>query len=291
MITVFTPTFNRAHLIQRVYESLKRQTYKNFEWIIVDDASEDNTEDVIKYIIELETEMTIIYTKQIHGGKHRAVNRGLELAKGELFFVVDSDDYIVDTALERIVYWENTLQKSDDKFAGICCLSGYNENKIIGSTFLGEYIDIYLNKTFKTGIFGDRPNILYTNLFKKYKYPEIQGEWHIAPGVPFVRMAKDGYKLRYFNEILYIAEYLDDGLTKMGDKKIIENFKGYTLRTKEWLELEIPIKRKVELIGKYAYIGRRIGLSYGEISINISQNFLVVIILSMLAKLKLNKNN
>jgi glycosyltransferase involved in cell wall biosynthesis len=287
MITVFTPTCNRAHLLQRVYKSLKGQTYKNFEWIIVDDESEDNTEEVIRTIFEAENKMSIKFIKQIHGGKHRAVNKGLELAKGELFFIVDSDDYIVDKALERIIYWEKTLQKSDDKFAGICCLSGYNENEIIGSTFQGEYLDIYLNETFKNGILGDRPNILYTNLFKKYKYPEIKNEWHIAPGVPFVRMAKDGYKLRYFNEILYIAEYLDDGLTKLGDKKIIDNFKGYTLRTKEWLELKIPIKRKVELIGKYAYIGKKIGLSYVDISKNIGQNFLGVIFLSIIAKIKL----
>ncbi|MFL2131694.1 glycosyltransferase family 2 protein [Ruoffia sp. FAM 20858] len=286
MISVFTPTYNRASLISRVYESLKRQTYKNFEWIIVDDESSDNTEDVIESIISKESEMKITFLTQTHGGKHRAVNKGLELARGKLFFIVDSDDYILDNALERIVYWEDTIRNSKSKFAGICCLSGYNENKIIGNTFEGKYLDIFLNETFNNGISGDRPNILYTDVFKKYKYPEIEGEWHIAPGVPFVRMAKNGYKLRYFNEILYIAEYLEDGLTKLGDRKIIENFQGYTLRTKEWLELKLPIKRRLEMIGKYSFIGKKIGLSYDEISQRIAQNKLLVIILAKLAKIK-----
>lgn len=281
MITVFTPTFNRAHLIKQVYDSLKRQTYTNFEWIIVDDDSNDSTDELIQSIMESESNIRIRYLKQKHGGKHRAVNKGLELAEGKLFFIVDSDDYITNKALERIVYWESTLNESDEKFAGICCLSGYSENEIIGSTFEGKYLDIQLNEMFEHGISGDRPNILYTEIFKKYKYPEIEGEWHIAPGVPFVRMAIDGYKLRYFNEILYIADYLEDGLTKLGDKKIEENFKGYTLRTREWLKLKIPVKRKFEIIGKYAYVGRKLGIKYKELARNIDKDIFSVVLLSI----------
>jgi len=283
-ITVFTAVYNRAHTLDRLYQSLKRQTFRDFEWVVVDDGSIDNTEQLINSYISSKDFFSITYYKQKHGGKHRAINNGLDLAKGELFFLVDSDDYITDNALERIIFWEDKIHNKKE-YAGLCGLSGYDIKEYIGATFNGEFLDITLIEQYKKGISGDHANILYTDLFKKYKYPEFEGEWHIAPGVPFVRMAKDGYKLRYFNEIIYIAEYLEDGLTKMGDKKILENFKGYTLRTKEWLDINIPLKRKIEIIGKYTYLGKKMKLKYSEISKKINVNIVVVYCLGLVARL------
>lgn len=84
-VTVFTPTYNRADLLPRLYKSLCGQVYTDFEWVIVDDGSKDKTEDVVKSFIEEEC-LNIHYIKQTNGGKHRAINRGLKAAKGELFF-------------------------------------------------------------------------------------------------------------------------------------------------------------------------------------------------------------
>lgn len=282
-ITVFTPTYNRAHTIERVYESLKRQSFKDFEWIVIDDDSQDNTEEVLNRIISEDSELNITYFKQKKGGKHRAVNKALDLAKGELFFILDSDDYITDNALERVAYWESTIAKNKSSYSGLCGLIGYNEYEVIGKTFQGEYLDITLNEQFKRNIKGDRTVINYTDVFKEYKYPEIDGEWHIAPGVPYLRMAKDGKKMRYFNEIIYIAEYMDDGLTKMGDKKSLENFKGYTLRTYELIKSDISLKRKIEVIGKYSMLARLKGMKFYEISNNIKVPLSIVFILSKFA--------
>lgn len=284
-ITVFTAAFNREHTLSRLYQSLKRQSFKDFEWIIVDDDSTDNTEKLInKYITDEIDTMTIKYLKQKRGGKHRAINKGLEIAQGELFFLVDSDDYITENALEKIVYWEKGI-KNKNEFSGLCGLSGYDINTPIGTTFNGNYSDMKVTEQFGKGITGDRANIFYTKIFREYKYPTFKDEWHIAPGVPYIRMAIDGYKMRYFNEIIYIAEYLEDGLTNMGDKKILDNFVGYTLRTKELLQTEIPFRRKVEVIGKYTFLGRKKKISFKKIAQNINTNIFILIPLGYLAKI------
>ena len=101
LLTVFTPTFNRAHTIARTFNSLKQQTFKNFEWLIVDDGSTDSTEKVVEGFIE-SSDLNIRYIKKENGGKHTAYNLALEQAAGELFFVVDSDDWLPDNSLSDI---------------------------------------------------------------------------------------------------------------------------------------------------------------------------------------------
>ena len=117
MITVFTPTFNRAYCLSSLYKSLCKQVNKNFEWLIVDDGSTDNTELLIKSFMN-ESEINITYFKQENGGKHRAINKGVSLAKGELFFIVDSDDYLSDNALERVIFHYSNI-KDNPLFAGV----------------------------------------------------------------------------------------------------------------------------------------------------------------------------
>lgn len=101
MITVFTPTYNRENTLARLYESLKEQTYKDFEWLIVDDGSTDSTSSLIQKFQE-ENIIQIRYYYTSNGGKHRAINFGVKKANGELFFIVDSDDYVMPNVLEII---------------------------------------------------------------------------------------------------------------------------------------------------------------------------------------------
>ena len=101
LATVFTPTYNRARLLKRLYESLKEQSDKDFEWIIVDDGSKDNTEEVVQGFIK-EKSIPIKYLKKENEGKHIAINVGCDMAEGELFFIVDSDDYIPKEAIEEV---------------------------------------------------------------------------------------------------------------------------------------------------------------------------------------------
>ena len=100
-ITVFTPSFNRAHLLSRLYDSLLKQTTNDFEWLIVDDGSTDDTETKVEEFIN-KGELPIRYYKQQNGGKHRAINTGVQLASGELFFIVDSDDGLVHDCIQKV---------------------------------------------------------------------------------------------------------------------------------------------------------------------------------------------
>ena len=117
-VTVFTPTYNRAYIIENLYRSLQRQTCRDFEWLIVDDGSSDNTEEVIKGWQQEENDFPIRYYKKENGGKCKAINYGVDLAEGLLFFNVDSDDYLTNDAIEKVISWEEELP-TDKKYCGV----------------------------------------------------------------------------------------------------------------------------------------------------------------------------
>jgi len=86
-ITLFTPTYNRAYILETLYRSIQRQTFRDFEWLVIDDGSSDNTEELVRSWMNDGNDFPIRYYKQPNGGKCRAINRGLDLAEGELFFI------------------------------------------------------------------------------------------------------------------------------------------------------------------------------------------------------------
>ncbi|MGC9064033.1 MAG: glycosyltransferase family A protein, partial [bacterium] len=110
-ITLFTPTYNREKLLSRLYESIKRQSFSNFEWIIVDDGSTDNTEQIVESWLK-ESTFDIRYFYQQNSGKHIAINKGVREARGELFFIIDSDDWLGDDSLQDIWQtWQSIPEK------------------------------------------------------------------------------------------------------------------------------------------------------------------------------------
>ncbi len=117
LITVFTPTFNRATIIPKLYNSLVNQSFRDFEWIVVDDGSTDNTEAIFKNWVK-ESVFPIRYIKVQNGGKHRAINLGVNIAQGELFFIVDSDDVLLPDSLELIASKYSEI-KDDSQFCGL----------------------------------------------------------------------------------------------------------------------------------------------------------------------------
>lgn len=165
-ITVFTPTYNRGHLIDRLYQSLLRQTNLNFEWIVVDDGSTDDTSAYFETILATQNPFLIRYEKQPNGGKHRAINKGVSIAKGELFFIVDSDDYLTENAIEKLFQWEATLDASR-KFAGISGARGYSLEKAIGEVYIKHpYVDAKNTQREKFHLRGDKAEAYYTNVLR-----------------------------------------------------------------------------------------------------------------------------
>ena len=184
--TIFTPTYNRAKLLKELYKSLKLQSYKNFEWLIVDDGSTDNTYEIVREF-QLEKIIEIKYIKKENGGKQRAYNLGVENARGELFICLDSDDTYVENALEIILkYWEK--YSNDLEIAGMGYLSCYPDGRVIGTEFpknemLSNQFEIYYNYK----VSGDKGLMFRTKILKNYKFPEIEDEKFITEAVVYKR--------------------------------------------------------------------------------------------------------
>lgn len=240
-LTLFTPTYNRAYILNTLYRSVQRQTYRNFEWIIVDDGSSDNTEDLVKDWIADGNDFPIRYYKVPNGGKCRAINRGLELAEGELFFTMDSDDYLTDDALEKVVSWFQQIDPNGE-IKGIVANRGYSPTETVNYLFEEAYLDktlldIYTLKRDGKQVFdGERAFVFYTDFHKEYMYPEFEGENFMGEAITWNRMAHDGYKMRFYNDIIWVFEYKEDGLTKAGSSIFLKNPKGYGLMLKEKAE-------------------------------------------------------
>lgn len=281
-ITVFTPTYNRGYIIMKLYDSLKHQSFKDFEWIVIDDGSNDNTSEIFKNISNDKQEFEITYIKVKNGGKHRAINKGLELAQGELFFIVDSDDYLANDALEKIVNWEKTI-KNKNEIVGLAGLRCYEDKSIIGSTFKGEYVDCTMLERNKYNISGDKAEVLYTNIFRKFLFPEIKNENFLSEAVVWNRISKENLKIRYINEKIYICEYLGDGLTNNFIKNLINNFEGYTLWVNEWNNLDIQGKQKFKNILLYCKLSRAKKMKSKEISSKLNMNLLKIYIINLLS--------
>ena len=241
-ITIFTPTYNRAHTLPRLYNSLKAQTVKNFIWLIVDDGSEDDTNSLIKNWIK-ENEIKIEYVKQENCGKSMAHNKGVELTRTELFTCVDSDDFLITTAVEDIIiFWDN---RANLNVVGILAYKGLAngnsltamENKHIQSTTLKNAYSTF-------GLKGDSMLIFRTDIVSKYQFPNYQGEKFVPEAFLYDLVDQDG-ELLILPNILYKCEYLDDGYTNNIAKLLSENPKGYLAYIKNRLIVDTSWNDKI----------------------------------------------
>lgn len=278
-VTIFTPAYNRAYTLEMLYQSLLRQTSKDFEWVVVDDGSTDSTSDLISKWTKEDNGFDIKYVIQENGGKHRAINKGIDLANGSLFMVVDSDDFLIDAAVSLIIESEKQI-KNKTGFAGVAFNRGRDGLNIIGSSFKGEYVDATSLERRKYNILGDKAEVFYTHILKKYKFPEVPGEKFISENIVWYKIAHDGYKIRWFNQIIYICNYLPDGLTKNTQQLALNNFTGLTLTTKQILEYKVSIIEKMMVIGTYTRTGKIKGFTYRDLSRNINSNIIISILLS-----------
>lgn len=211
LITIFTPAYNRGYLLGRLYQSLLTQKLQNFEWVIVDDGSSDDTQDVIESFIS-ENRLQITYYKQTNSGKHIAINKGVEIAKGKLFFIVDSDDYLTNKATQIIAEKYKNIE-DNPLFAGISGRKGYSETEYIGSQ--EKYDDIHSNALdfrYVHNKKGDMAEVIKTDIIRQYPFPIIKGEKFCTEGLLWFRVALK-YKFLWFDNIIYIAEYLEGGLS------------------------------------------------------------------------------
>lgn len=212
MFTVFTPTFNRAVDLGYQYQSLLKQTYKDFEWLVVDDGSTDNTEEVINGFIA-ENKIKINYIKKENGGKNSCINIGVNAANGDLFLLIDSDDWFTDNAFS--IYkskWDRI--KDDENIAGMVGLSLNQNGDIIGTPFPWEEKAIHFSEIYnKYNIKGDKAVAYKTHILKQYPFPVKKGIVYVMENVVYDAMDYK-YKMLTFNEKIEYKNYNPDGMSK-----------------------------------------------------------------------------
>lgn len=209
--TVFTPTYNRSYILANLYNDLKNQTYKNFEWLIVDDGSTDNTKELVDQFIA-EGKINIRYIYKENGGKHTAINTGVNNADGELFFIVDSDDGLIKDSVE-IVEREWNLLEDKNGFCGVVGLCANKDGTILGTKMPEDkkrchFSDLY----YKFNVKGDKTLVFLTDILKKYPFPNRKEVKFIPESIVWNEISKT-YKVTCVNKAMIIREYLEDGLT------------------------------------------------------------------------------
>lgn len=265
-LTLFTPTYNRAHLLTRLYDSLLAQTHFDFEWVIVDDGSTDNTSYLIQQFQKNTSAFPIIYEKQTNSGKHIAINKGANIASGELFFIVDSDDHLTSDCIQFVSSeWEKI--RRDEAFAGLapnkCFKNGVptgKPNYRILDCSPPDFRFKYLEK-------GDKAEVIRTSLFLKYPFPETTGEKFCPEALFFNRLSK--YKLRYFDKNLYVCEYLPGGLSAKITKIREESPINSCLCYQEMANLDVPMKSKLKALLNFYRFKRFTTKNISEPKVNV----------------------
>ena len=205
--TVFTATYNRAHLLPRVYSSLELQTYRDFEWLVVDDGSTDDTRSLIDSYSRKAT-FPIRYVYQDNAHKKTAFNRGVRESRGELFLQLDSDDECVPNALERLWWnWMNIPEGERGRFSAVTALCVDENGHIVGTRFPAEedrnWIDSdSLEIHYRYHVQGEKWGFHRTDVLKEFPFPEnVHGL--VPEGVVWSVISRH-YRTRYVNEALRI---------------------------------------------------------------------------------------
>lgn len=259
MITVLTPTFNRGGGLQSLWDSLQKQTVKDFEWLVVDDGSTDGTKNLITQLQE-NSDFPIRYIYKNNGGKHTALNVGIQTICSELTFIVDSDDCVTDDAVESILKIHQKY-RSQNNICGYAFLRAFPDGKVNGKKFdvdekIGSYIDVRVNGD-DTG--ADKAEVFKTHCLKEFPFPEYLNEKFLGEDLVWVRMARK-YQMVHINKAIYIGNYLEDGLTNNRRKHNIASPIGCMHRAEEFMESDLKTRYRIKGGLQYIVYGRFAGV-------------------------------
>lgn len=255
-ISVCTPTYNRAGLLHRVYDSLVSQTYQNFEWIVVDDGSTDKTKEVVaKYIKEGKIKIRYIYKE--NGGKHSAVNIGVQNASGEFFVIADSDDgFEVNSFATLMLEWENIPENEKSLYRGIACRCKDQQGRLVGENIPGDIsickneLDVKYKYKYRFELWG----MTKTEILRAYPFPSIKGLRFFPEAVIWDNISRK-YNTKYINDALRIY-YLDQVDSTTYEKSSTRYKENYFL----WLHYLNDISDYMKYVPK-EYIKAIVGVS------------------------------
>jgi glycosyltransferase involved in cell wall biosynthesis len=251
VFTVFTPTYNRAGLLRQAYDCLREQTFRDFEWLIVDDGSSDGTRALVEEW-QREKVLDIVYVYQENRGKHVAFNRATAQARGELLLPLDSDDVCVPTALERLLKWWLDIPASErGRYSGVSCQCADKQGQIVGGSFPSAFVDAYpVDFMVRERIQGEKWGFCRVDVLRAFPFPENPGERFVPEGLVWNRIGRH-YKIRFVDEPLRIYEALPGGLTK----SLVPLRAAYPESTcqyyREYLQFDLPLSIRARVLINY----------------------------------------
>lgn len=288
LLTVFTPTYNRAHTLPRLYESLTRQNNSDFEWVVVDDGSNDGTANLIKQW-QNEQRISIHYEFQDHCGKAVAHNRGALIAKSPLFICIDSDDYLVEDGISTILnYWKDAeikngiagiiayraIRQSDGKYQVTCRFPKIEEEK--------------LYQLYQHGFVGDTAIVMRTEIVKNHPFVINNSETFVTENFLYNQIDLE-YDWILLDQAIINCEYLPDGYTTNYDKICRDNPLGMLSYFNFHSSLPgLSIKNRIRDTAQYIYFSSI--ANYPWTFSNSNNKGLVYIAAKILAKRYLRKD-
>lgn len=262
--TIFTPTYNRRDKLIDLYNSLEKLTSCKFEWLIVDDGSNDGTNTVVDEFRN-KNKLEIRYFYQENLGKQSAYNRGIKEAISDVFICVDSDDVLTPYALDVLsnTWMEFVIREKD--CCGIIFLDADENNEIIGTRIPGGNSYETLPRLYlKHGMKGDKGIAFDTNILKKYSFPIQEGEKFITEDVLYNRIS-ERYKFYCLNEVLELRRYQDAGLSSKYSELLINNPLGSALYFNELNIHESKFLKKVINNARYFKFAILADLNIGHV--------------------------
>ena len=254
-ITILTPSYNRGGALDNLFKSLQKQTSKDFEWLLIDDGSTDDTKNIVTEM-QQSADFPVRYIYKVNGGKHTALNVGVQQIASELTFIVDSDDTLVPNAIETIFEYHEKYGKQD-KLCGYSFLRQYPNGEINGKPFVpdekvGTFIDCRINAN---DTHADKAEVFFTKCLREYPFPEYNNEKFLGEDIVWIRMALK-YQMVHINKAIYVGTYLDDGLTKNRRMNNIKSPYGCMERAKEFMRTELKLRYRLKGAMQYLIYGK-----------------------------------
>lgn len=236
--TVLTPTYNRAHTLTRVYQSLIEQSYQHFEWVVIDDGSSDHTQELVRQW-QQEASFPIVYHWQENQHKKVAFNQGVQRARGELVVVLDSDDELLPDALYKMARaWWSIPDQGRAQFVGVTGLCQHPDGGIVGDLFPYDVLDANaLDLVFKYKVRGEKSGCLSRQVLLQFPFPEHEG--FVPESIVWRAIARAGYKHRFVNQVFRIYHPQAESLSTEG-RTSAQHALGLWLLARDTLALCMP---------------------------------------------------
>jgi glycosyltransferase involved in cell wall biosynthesis len=253
LVTIITPAYNRAALLPKLYASLKAQTSRDFDWLVIDDGSTDDTENVVSRM-KAEADFTITYVKKKNGGKHTALNLGIATISAELTFIVDSDDYLTPDAVSTIRQFHEKYKSrlESDRICGYSFLRAYSDGTVnTGEYPVDEALDSFRNQRINNNLLGDKAEVYYTRILKKYPFEVFEGEKFMPEDAVWLKMSGP-FNMVHINRVIYTCDYLQGGLTRTGRRMKIFSPYGMMYRSSVYInDKKVAIKPRLKMLLLY----------------------------------------